>query len=232
MDYPVLIFTAAFLVPFAVLLPIYLKAEATSSEREDGFKRATALKVALSSYCALCGLLGFLFWGMQKDPIGILIPVALISSVAGDYYLQFISMEMKKFRIGITFFALTQVLLIVFLSLHHGISWPEFVFAALMLFGLFLLVARGKWNLGHALWPLVGYTFLVALMTGKAVFPLFSGVGISPSMIVMGTGALLFILSDILLSIKNFSGRKKTKTKNHLIVYFSAILLIALSVAF
>jgi uncharacterized membrane protein YhhN len=67
-------------------------------------------------------------------------------------------------------------------------------------------------------------------MVSKALASLFSGPGLALSAIMFAAGAVLFIVSDLLLAVKNFSKYKKKGLKLHLIPYFLAILLIALSV--
>jgi hypothetical protein len=44
----------------------------------------------------------------------------------------------------------------------------------------------------------------------------------------MATGAVLFLLSDLLLGKNNFQADKNTRSALHLVLYFCGILLIAL----
>ena len=221
----VLIFTAA----FVVALPFYLRAEDKSASGPSEFKRAAALKVTVSGICALCALIGFFLWGIHIELVLILIPLALICSVIGDYFLQFIVLNEKKFKVGILFFALTQVFLSIFLCLHHGISWPEFVIVAVVVISAWILVTKLKWELGETKYPLLAYVALLVFMASKSVLALFDYAGITLSIALMAAGAVLFIVSDTLLGLKYFSGAKESKSKLYLITYFLAIFLIALS---
>ena len=232
MESSILIFAGVFTVAFVIALPIYLKAEGNIAAGPREFKKAALLKITVSGICALCALLGFFIWGMHENLALAFVSVALICSVVGDYFLQYIILDEKKFKIGILFFALTQVFLSVFLSLYHGISWPEFAIAAAVVAGAWIMVTVLKWELGEAKYPLLVYVGLLAFMVSKSVLALFGGAGISPALVLMAAGAVFFIVSDSLLGIKYFAGGKESKSKIYLITYFLAIFLIALSSIF
>ena len=232
MDYSILIYAGIFVAAFLVVLPIYLRSESRIEDGPKSFQKAALLKITTSGICALCALLGFFIWGIPTELVRAFIPLALICSVVGDYFLQYIILDEKKFTIGIVFFALTQVFLNVFLCLHHGISWPEFVITAVLAVFVWVLVTKLNWPLGKAKVPLIFYVALLLLMASKSILPLFSNTGITLPIALMAAGALLFVLSDSLLGIKYFSGREQTNSKNYLITYFCAILLIALSSLF
>ena len=228
----ILIFSFVFEAAWVVALPVYLRAEGKSTQGPSEFKKAAALKVTVSGICALCALLGFMIWGVHTEVARVLIPIALICSVIGDYFLQFIILDEKKFMIGILFFALTQVFLIVFLCLHHGVAWPEFVITAVIVVIAWTLVNVLKWELGKAKLPLIGYVALLVFMVSKSILALFNSTGITAPIALMAAGAVMFVLSDALLGIKYFAGVKESNSKLYLITYFLAVLLIALSSLF
>ncbi|MCL2529817.1 MAG: lysoplasmalogenase [Coriobacteriia bacterium] len=231
-DSMLMIYAGIFTVAFLVALPIYLRAEDKIADGPRAFKKAALLKITVSGICALCALLGFFIWGMHVNLVLALVSVALICSVVGDYFLQYIVLDEKKFKIGILFFALTQVFLSVFLSLYHGIGWPEFVIAALVVGGTWIIVTKLKWELGETKYPLLVYVGLLVFMVSKSVLALFSGEGITLSLALMAAGAVLFVVSDALLGIKYFAGGKESRSKLYLIAYFCAIFLIAQSTIF
>ena len=227
-----MIFALIFTVAFVVALPLYLKAEDNIKAGPRAFKKAALLKITVSGICALLALLGFFIWGMHVNPVLVLVSVALICSVVGDYFLQYIVLDEKKFKIGILFFALTQVFLSIFLSLYHGISWPEFVIAAAVVAGAWIMVNALKWQLGQTKYPLLIYVGLLTFMASKSVLALFSGADITGGLVMMAAGAVMFIVSDSLLGIKYFGGGKESRSKIYLITYFLAIFLIAQSSIF
>ena len=219
-------FPFAVIILFIILLPIYIHAE-----KHGGFKKATTIKLILSGLCSVCALLGFALGGTNFDCLNILVVLALVCALFGDYFLQFIRLDAKKFNIGIICFALTQIFLIIYLIARHGISWQEFVMTAVIAVGVLILMVKQKWQLGSAQAPLSVYTVLLAFMTSKAILALFSSNGITLSVILMAAGAALFLLSDLLLGIWNYNTGKRIHANMNWITYFCAILLIALSIS-
>ena len=217
--YPVL-----FAVPLLVMLPFYLHAR-----NRNAFLKSTILKLLLSGLCTLCALLGFILWGIHHDASRVLIVIALLCAIFGDYYLQFLQLDTRKLAVGIVWFTLTHVFLIVFLCLKQGISWPEFILAAVMVAGVQLIMIRQKWELGRARALLTLYILIIAFMTSKAVLALFVSPAVTLSAALMATGAVLLALSDILLGKKSFVSDRKSPPNLHLIIYFCGLFLVALS---
>ncbi|MEG2957856.1 MAG: lysoplasmalogenase family protein [Christensenellaceae bacterium] len=206
------------LVVFLILLPIYIHAE-----KSWGFQKATTCKLALSGTVLINACIGLFitpFWLMQGFVI-----LALVFAFCGDYFLQFIKLDAKKFNIGILCFSMTQVVLLVMMFLNAGVSWVEFVvLAGLLLLALILMTVQ-KWELGSARIPLSVYTLLLALMTGKAVSMLVATPSIHTALLAMG--AVLFFVSDLLLGIWNFRTNKRLHANLNWVTYFCGILLIS-----
>ena len=215
-----------FAIPFAVLLPLYIKAE-----NQGGFKKPTTLKVLLSGLCALCALTGYILWGKHIDASRVLIVCALASAILGDYYLQFIQLDEKKYTRGLEFFSLTQFFFIVFLCALHGVAWPEIVITTAIAASALVIIKQQKWQLGDSKGPLMVYLFLLVFMTCKAVLAVFGDGGASVSNSLFAAGAVCFIVSDVLLGFNNYQ-TKNSFGSLHLVAYFCALLLIALSVSF
>ena len=215
----------AIIVILVVLLPIYMR-----EEKRSNFVRATTFKLIVSGLCSLCALLGLFLANEASIDERIPVIVALVCAIFGDYFLQYIRLDSKKFNIGIGCFSLTQISLIAFLVIRDGLSWPEFVSTAVISLGVLILMIAQKWNLGSAKIPLSIYTVLLAFMSSKAVIALFGAV-VTPSMCFMAAGAVLFLLSDLLLGIWNFKTGKRAYANLNWITYFCGILLIALSVS-
>ena len=211
-----------FIVIFVVLLPIYLRAE-----RLGGFKKATSLKLILSGLCAVCALLGFLT-GDKSDISRLLIVVAMVFAIFGDYYLQYIRLDEKKFNLGISAFGMTQIFLIISLSLKNGFSLFEIALTAIFSLCILLLMIKQRWKLGKARWPLTCYTLLLTYMTSKAILALV-GDSITVNTILMAAGGTLFLISDFFLGIWNYHTDKRLHINLCWITYFSAIMFIALS---
>ena len=210
------------IVIFIVLLPIYLRAE-----RLSGFKKATSLKLILSGLCAVCALLGFLA-GDKSDITRLFIVIAMVFAIFGDYYLQYIRLDAKKFNLGISAFGMTQIFLIISLSIRNGFSLFEIALTAIFSLSILLLMTKQKWKLGKAQLPLTCYTLLLTYMTSKAILALF-GESITVDVIFMAAGGILFLISDFFLGIWNYHTDKRLHLNLCWITYFSAIMFIALS---
>ena len=211
------------LVPFLIILPIYLYLEHLNK-----FKPATALKLVISGLCFLSGLLGCLTHSGAVQIGQLLIVCGLAFAFAADYLLQYIKLDMRKFIAGITCFAITQSCFIASMIMRYGINWPEVVSAAVISLLVLLLMVKQKWQLGRAQVPLSIYTGLLAFMASKAVLGLFSG-NINISVILMAAGGACFLLADICLGLWNYHNGKRIYVNLNWIFYFSAIMLIASS---
>ena len=232
-------FILLFVIPFAVLLPAYIRAERQTGvqgevrgEAQGGFRKAMVLKLALSGLCSLCAVLGFAFWAAQGDLSRVFVVAALLCAIPGDCYLQFVGLDEKKFNKGIFWFAITQYFLIQFLYLLYGFSWLEFAIAVIVCVGAYLLVIRPGQGPSQTRVSLTAYTFLLALMASKAVIALFGAATPTLPVSLMAAGAVLFALSDLLQGIKLSKPGDWPLYHLNLIVYFCGLLLIALSTNF
>ena len=212
-----------FIVPFFALLPFYIRAE-----KQERFNKATTLKLILSGLCCLCALTGYLAGGIKVDSLRILIVIGLAWAVLGDFFLQYIRLDEKKYILGILSFSVTQLCLNIYLTLCYGLSWLEFILTALINIMVFILMITQKWVLGSARIPLSVYTLLLAFMTSKSILVMLYN-DFTPSTVTMATGAILFMTSDILLGIWNYHTNRRLHANFCWISYFSAILLISLS---
>ena len=212
-----------FIIPFFVLLPVYITAE-----KEERFKKATTLKLILSGLCCICALTGYLADGLKVDSLRILIVLGLFWAVLGDFFLQYIRLDDKKYILGIVSFSITQLCLNIYLCMSYGLSWLEFIMTAIINIGVLILMVAQKWVLGSAQIPLTVYTLLLAFMTSKSILVMFDS-NFTLSTITMALGAILFMTSDVLLGIWNYHSYKRLHANFCWITYFLGILLISLS---
>ena len=226
MTWLALIAPIVIVVCYVILLCFYLRMEA----RHD-FLRATTLKLTLGALFCIMGVacvLTLMLAGMLEVP-DILVLCGLICAIGGDYFLQFIRLDAKKFNIGIFFFALTQCFLIASLLLRFGLGWQEFVITVVVLLLVLLLMKKQDWQLGRARLPLTVYTVLLVFMASKAVAGMFSMEALPVRSAVMASGAVLFLVSDLFLGIWNYHSDKWIHAKLNWITYFAGMILIALS---
>ncbi|WP_066644761.1 lysoplasmalogenase family protein [Christensenella timonensis] len=213
-------------VCYVILLWQYIRMEA-----RHNFVRATTLKLTLGALFCITGIAGLLLLtldGSVEIP-DILVFCGLLCAVGGDYFLQFIRLDAKKFNAGIFFFALTQCFLLISMFMRFGIGWQEFVVTAAVLLLVLLLMKKQDWQLGKAQVPLTVYTVLLVLMAAKAAVSVFSPQAIAGRTLVMAAGAVLFLVSDLFLGIWNYHTDKRIHANLNWITYFSGMFLLALS---
>ena len=191
-------------------------------EKNDNFKAATALKVALSTYIAVLAIsFAFLSVGLFST----LIALGLAFAVPADFFLQYIKTDLKKYRFGIFFFGAMHVCLLTAFFTEYGISWIEFAIMALMLVILTIFQKTEHWNLGPAKNQLSVYTVLVVLMAAKSISIYI--LNPSPAHISLALGGLFFFISDLFLGIWDYYDDKFVFLALNRIIYFIGQLLIA-----
>ncbi len=229
--------TAVLAGVYAALLILYLRAE-KRNDNAAGFKKATALKLTLSSLFCLAGVLSyyFLIFNPARSAIGptahLFILFALFAALPGDYFLQYIRLDIKKYIAGILCFSATQALLIaalILLSPSGTGGWVAVVIVTLaILFVVLVVMKKQNWQLGAEKWILTAYTILLSFMTAKAVQSMVAS--LSASSILFAAGAVLFLVSDILLGVWNYRTSRRRHANLNWIAYFTGMFLIALSI--
>lgn len=203
-----------------VLLPLYIL-----KEKKHGLTSAVKYKLALSGLFCLIGLLGVI--RNHANLLSVIILLALIFSMLGDYFLVFIKTDEMKFIIGILCFAVTQILYIILMFHLDGLHISEFLITALIV--IFILTAKQKLKpeMGKAELPISGYAVVVTFMAVKAVLMLYKENSALTHQEMFSAGAFLFYISDILLGIWNYLSPKKILRYLVSICYFIGQLLIA-----
>lgn len=226
--------TLGIVIAFAVILVFYLFAE-KKNDGKNGFKKATALKLTLSGLFCLVGIISYYLlynyntYGQIYQKMQMIVMISLFVAFAGDFFLQYIRLDIKKFKIGITCFSITQVLLIIAMGVIYSISWKEFVITAVALVLFLLLMKKQNWQLGEAQKILTIYTILISFMASKSVMVFVSDA--TQGTLLFMIGAILFLVSDLLLGIWNYSSNKRVHANLNWITYFSGLMLIALSIS-
>jgi len=193
-------------------------------EKNENFKTATAMKVALSTYVAT---LAIAFAFLSLNFFSVLIALGLAFAVPADFFLQYIKTDLKKYRFGILFFGAMHVCLLIAFFMAYGISWVEFSIMAVMLIILTVFQKTEHWNLGPAKNQLSVYTILVVAMAAKSL-----SIGIwdpTPAHISLALGGLFFFISDLFLGIWDYYNDKFIFLALNRVIYFVGQLLIAQS---
>ncbi len=227
--------TTTLVVIYAFLLVLYCRAEKLNTGDAYGFKRATILKLTLSSiFCAVAVISYYLLWHFSHRSnifywLQLLIVIALAFALAGDYFLQYIKLDIKKYKTGISFFTVTQILLIANLCILNGVGWKEFVICAGILAVILVLMKVQNWQLGAEKKRVMAYTILLAFMASKAFVTMLREMTVG--YVFMAIGAALFLTSDIVLGVWNYKTSRPLHKYLNWVFYFSGTMLIALSIS-
>lgn len=230
-------FTFGIIGAYVVLLVVYLKAE-TKNDGKNGFKKATAFKLTLSGIFCFAGIFSFYLLTDTYNDLTpdsrIFIMLGLFAAFAGDYFLQYIRLDEKKYKTGIVCFLAAHILFIIALvcNNHAFISiWIlSLIITAVLLICMLFLMKKQNWRLGGEKTLITIYTVVLTFMTAYAVAVAISGRMVVVSNILMAAGAVLFWISDLLLGIWNYHTGKRLHANLNWITYFSGNLLIALSI--
>ncbi len=186
-----------FLIPFAVLAAVHLKACFDGSRRFADVSKLFLMPLLLVYYLGAVFTAGArIFWPVIA---------AHVFSTAGDYFMRD---EGDPIRVcaGIAFFLLAQISYIIFgvpLVLWERLPlWLPLAVAAIYAAGFVYSFLFLKAYIKRLKWIVIGYMLSICLMSWFFVMAACSLPSV-PS-ILLAAGSLLFILSDSMLSQKLF----------------------------
>ena len=157
------------------------------------------------------------------------IVAGLVLSLGGDVALMFKSS--KAFMIGLIFFFLAHVIYAVFFTLPNGFHTGDLISGALLLIVAVAIYRYLKPGLGAMEAPVIAYIAIICFMVNRASSAFF-GTAFSPTQAwLLTVGALLFMLSDLILAANRFRQPLKYE-RFSLAIYYAGQLLIALSPAY
>ncbi|HBU13073.1 MAG TPA: hypothetical protein DEB31_10255 [Clostridiales bacterium] len=226
--------TLAIVIAYGVLFVFYLNAEKKNTDGAN-FKQATALKLTLSGmFCAVGVLSYYLLYNYAHRGgfylnLQLLVVIGLFVAMAGDFFLQYIRLDIKKYKTGIRFFTGTQILFLIGMLIVYRIGWREVVITAAILALVLLLMKKQDWQLGEAQKALTAYTILITLMAAKSVTVFLTD--FTAGTLLFMVGAALFLLSDILLGVWNYHTDRRAHMNVSWLAYFAGLMLIALSMS-
>ena len=190
------------LIPFTICFLLYIR-----QENLYRFRTATALKITLTMTLAVC-----LIVALARDfsPVLLAAAVGMLLCSGGDFYLQYIRRDVRKFTRGIILFGLGQVCNITALFLLAPYHWSGLAVLAALLALAVALKGIGRWDTSANEPWLTIYTVLVAMTAAKSLSVPIVLAG-KPGGLLLGLGGLLFFLSDMVLGIWNYR-------KNHILL--------------
>ena len=180
------------LIPFTICFLLYIR-----QENLYRFRTATALKITLTMTLAVC-----LIVALARDfsPVLLAAAVGMLLCSGGDFYLQYIRRDVRKFTRGIILFGLGQVCNITALFLLAPYHWSGLAVLAALLALAVALKGIGRWDTSANEPWLTIYTVLVAMTAAKSLSVAIVLAG-KPGGLLLGLGGLLFFLSDMVLGI-------------------------------
>lgn len=184
-----------------------------------------AAKPASSSLVVLIALLSLLI-PESRLCYALLIALGLALSLGGDVALML--RTNRWFLIGLVLFLLAHVVYSIAFSIPSGFHAQDWLTAAaLAAFGLLVLAYLWK-GLGRMKGPVTVYVVVILFMVNRAISAFF-GSGFSPTQAwLVGLGAILFMLSDLMLAVNRFRRPFRAEAASSLL-YYAGQLLIALS---
>jgi len=215
------------LIAIFVIVTIYaaLLAYYCVLETQEKFWPATIVKLILSVCAAgLCVYAAI----MLGNCIFYLFALGMVCAVPGDFFLQYIKTDLRKYRAGILFFGLMHICLIVSFYLIYAVTFYEFVIFAVLVGVLLAFQLIGKWKMGPEKAQLTVYTVLVVFMAAKAISLSLTIPDPDTFIIVLSLGGLSFFLSDLFLGIWAYYSEKFVYLALNRIIYFAGQLLLAL----
>jgi len=166
----------------------------------------------------------FALLGENKLPFyRIMIIAGLILSMIGDVFLM---LPTDQFLAGLAAFLLAHICYITaFVSVINGVSWWLLVIYMVLGVGFVYFLFP---KLGPRKEAVIVYIFVIAIMIWMATEMLFQ----TPQLgsLIVFLGAILFALSDFVLSLNRFQGAFKFARAVTLALYFTAQTLMAASV--
>ena len=158
----------------------------------------------------------------------LLIILGLIFSLGGDLALMPPDTQ-NRFRIGLILFLTAHVLYLAAFWKLGAWALPDLLIGAGLLVVVVSYYMLLRPNLGSMKIPVIIYILVICLMVSRASSTLFAGNVSREKAVLMFVGAILFLLSDVMLSANRFWKPWKYE-RSSLAFYFSGQLCFALSV--
>lgn len=223
---------AGFSIIFAILFSWFRSHKATVV--------SLGLKTAASICFILCAVFAIKTTGSTS--VNLLIVVGLVMGLIGDIILDLKIMYPEQsqayFNLGTTSFAIGHIFYFLACLLMNKDLLPTHLlwnllasvgFAVVMTLGILLVSKKMNMNFGKSLVMVIIYSIILNFM---AAFSISIAIFV-PVFWVFAAGMILFLLSDLVLSMQYFGGRdeKVWIYVNH-ILYYAAQVCLALSILF
>lgn len=144
---------------------------------------------------------------------------------AGDVAIEY------SFIVGMALFGAGHILYIASFQTLNSVGWRTIVpAAALLVFALCWLLLYPAYDFGSLLPAVIAYAVIICIMFGRAAGVALDGTLNGKLRACVFFGALLFVLSDLLLTLRNFAGGGDIFRILCLATYFPAQYLLTLAI--
>jgi uncharacterized membrane protein YhhN len=157
------------------------------------------------------------------------VTLGLLFSLGGDVALMFESN--KAFLIGLILFLLAHVIYCIAFTLPNGFHTQDMITGALLLAFAVIVFLYLRPGLGSMQGPVIVYILIICLMVNRAASAFFGDAFTTTQAWLLTVGAILFLLSDLVLAINRFRHPFEANRLG-LFLYYGGQLLIALSASF
>ncbi|MCM1043504.1 MAG: lysoplasmalogenase [Corallococcus sp.] len=218
-----MVFVIVVLCLYGVLLAAYmtLKGFGVKKLLVRGF-----VKMSLSALFVAMGIYGACV--SSWSTLSVLVLVGLVFAGIGDYFLLY--KESNKFNCGIVSFGIANVFFIVCSVMRYGWNWISLPILAVLYAATVLGQKVKLFDYGSSVVYLNVYTAFVGYCGSLGITLLFNIQ--STSMLLFALGSVLFMLSDIVLGLYLYKIKKWQMESLNSLLYFSAMMLLALGFVF
>ena len=211
-------------VPFLVVTVVLV----VRAELKGNRQQIYALKPLSTLLVIAVALLSLLTPNAQPS-FTLWVTLGLVLSLGGDVALMFESN--KAFRMGLIFFLVAHIVYCIAFTLPNGVHSQDLITGAVLL-ALAVVVLMYLWpGLGSMQGPVIVYVLVLCLMVNRAASTFFGDAFTTTQAWLLTVGAVLFLLSDLMLAINRFRHPFEANRLS-LFLYYGGQLLIALSPSF
>ncbi|MDD4315647.1 MAG: lysoplasmalogenase [Clostridia bacterium] len=196
----------------------------TVSFQNKGYLGVKFLLKALASFSFMAMGLAAVSMLPRIENWHVCVLAALLCGLMGDVFLSTRGIVKSEYvepllLAGMLFFLIGHIIyIIVFLSLAKSfIAWLA-VFLAVIPIIIFLLIKRGAMSPSKAKLPVLVYSFIIGGMFLVALNYILK-TRASAQAVIIFVGAILFMLSDLLLGFYNFGNFEKDSLKGHVVAF-------------
>jgi uncharacterized membrane protein YhhN len=194
-----------------------------------GDKRQVYFFKPLSTLLVIATALLSLLTPAAQPSFTLWVTLGLVLSLGGDVALMFESN--KAFLIGLVLFLLAHIVYAIAFTVPNGFHTADLITGALLLALAAAIYRYLQPGLGNMKGPVIFYILVICFMVNRAASTLFGEAYSTTQAWLITLGAILFLLSDLVLAINRFRHPFEANRFSPFL-YYGGQLLIALSASY